>query len=86
MSHPFDMAPAFIEANTNVVWRGTVSELRRITKPSSDLGWPSAEAALQECVDDWMRDRKPSEPRPWCIRRPAVELPGLSIFVGVGAL
>jgi hypothetical protein len=82
----FDGAPAFVEANANVVWRGTVAELRRMTAPATaEFGWPMAHAALDECVAEWLRDRKPSEPRPWCIRRIAVSVPGLNILVGVGA-
>lgn len=84
--HPFAGAPAFLEACGLLVWHGTVAELAQAVAPTSSYaGWPECHHALATVVADWMRDRKPTEPRPWCIRHSVVEVRGFNVAVGVGA-
>lgn len=79
----FDLAPAFIEVNGAVVYKGTVAALREATGVSALLGM-AVRQALLDCVELWLLDRKPTEPRPLCERRTVIDWAGFCIRVGVG--
>lgn len=79
----FDSAPAFIEANGVVVYKGTVAELRAAARGCSHVGmvmW----LELLSCVEDFCVQHEPNSPRPLAYRRVVIDLPCFVVSVGVG--
>lgn len=80
----FDSAPAFVKFNGTVGYKGTVASLREASQELAEHLGIGVRHALLDCVEEWCRDRQPTEPRPLCITRRVPEWTHFAVDVGVG--